>query len=158
MPKFHKRDVVRFQLQTAVEIFLSEINHSAVITLAGASSGILDNLMKIAGKESFDDYARRIHCELVGYTPKRKSYSHHIAKKLGIIAHKHLSSTDDEMVELDLEKLAADSLTRAIADYSALYGQSEPFVNAFLKWAWVNLYGPSLMKDFNERPDKTRRK
>ncbi|WP_455926926.1 hypothetical protein [Pseudomonas capeferrum] len=158
MARFHKQDIVRLQLQTAVEIFLSNLNYSAVITLAGATSAILDTLMKRAGKESFDDYARRVHCELEGYTPKRQAYSHHIAKKLGIIAHKHLSSEDDETIELNLEKLAADALTRAIADYSALYGQSEPFVSAFLNWAWANLDGPSLMKDFSEVSDKMRRK
>lgn len=158
MPRFHKSDIVRLQLKTAVEIFFNQLNYSAVITLAGACSGILDTLMKRAGKESFDDYARRVHCALEGHTPKRKSYSHHIEKKLGIVAHKHLSSEDDDTVELDLESLAADALIRAIADYSALHGQSEPFVSEFLKWVWVNRDGPALMKDFSTVSDKMRRK
>lgn len=158
MPRFHKSDVVRLQLQTAVEIFLNQLNYSAVITLSGACSGILDTLMKRAGKESFDDYARRVHCELEGYTPGRKAYSHHIEKKLGIIVHKHLHIDDHETVELDLKQLATDALTRAVSDYGSLYGKSEPFVNAFFNWAWENLDNTALMKGFNNSSKKMRRR
>jgi len=50
MARFYKHDVARFQLQTAVEIFLRGLDRSSVITLAGAASGILDTLVKRAGK------------------------------------------------------------------------------------------------------------
>lgn len=98
MTRFHKHDVARLQLQTAVAFFLRGLDRSSVITLAGAASGILDTLAKRAGKEPFVDYARRVHHELVGYTPKRKSYAHHIDKTLGISAHKHLAKDDPEVV------------------------------------------------------------
>ena len=158
MPRFHKSDIAKRQLQTAVEVFLRRLDFSSVITLAGAATGILDSLVKRAGKEPFVDYARRVHRELVGHTPKRKSYAHHIDKKLGVIAHKHLAPKDSETVELDLEKQAADALGRAIADYITLYGQEEPFVKAYLQWAWVNNDGPSQMKWFSSVPAKLRPK
>jgi hypothetical protein len=44
MARFHKHDVARFQLQTAVEIFLRGLDRSSVITLAGIASGIFDTL------------------------------------------------------------------------------------------------------------------
>lgn len=134
------------------------LDRSSVVTLAGAASGILDTLVKRAGKEPFVDYARRVHEGLVGRTPKRKSYSHHIEKKLGIIAHKHLSEDDAETVDLDLEKLAVDALGRAISDYVSLNGQNEPFVRAFLGWAWKNTDGPALMERFKAVPEKLKPK
>lgn len=158
MARFHKHDVARLQLLTAVGIFLRGLDHSSVITLAGAASGILDTLVKRAGKEPFVDYARRVHCELVGYTPKRKSYSHHIDKKLGVIAHKHLSKDDPDTVELDLEKQAVDALSRALSDYVSLNGQDEPFVKAFFSWAWENTDGPALMEKFKIAPDRMKPK
>lgn len=158
MPRFHKSEIARLQLQTAVDIFLRGLDRSSVITLAGAASGILDTLVKRAGKEPFVDYARRVHHELIGQTPKRKSYSHHIDKRLGVIAHKHLSKDDAETVELDLEKNAADALARAITDYVALNGQDEPFVRAYLQWAWINQNGPEQMEKFASVPAKLRPK
>lgn len=154
MPRFHEHDIAKLQLQTAVDIFLRGLDRSAVITLAGAACGILDNLVKKAGKEPFVDYARRVFQAYIGYTPKRKSYSHHIDKKLGGVAHKHLSKGDPDTVELDLEKLAADALIRAIADYISLNGQNEPFVRMFMAWTWKNMDGPTLMEKFNSASKK----
>lgn len=154
MARFHKHEVAKLQLQTAIDIFLRGLDRSSVITLAGVASGILDTLVKRAAKEPFVDYARRVHRELVGQMPKRKSYAHHIDKKLGIIVHKHLSKDDQETVELDLEKLAVDALTRAVADYVSLNGQDEPFVKAFLSWAWQNNNGPALMESFKAVPKR----
>jgi hypothetical protein len=158
MPRFHKSEIARLQLQTAVEIFLRGLDRSSVITLAGAASGIIDALVRRAGKEPFVDYARRVHHELMGHTPPRKSYAHHIDKRLGVIVHKHLSKDDAETVELDLEKHAADALARAITDYVALNGQDEPFVRAYLQWAWVKMDGPAQMEKFASIPAKLRPK
>lgn len=155
--RFHKSEIARCQLETAVRLFLSGMDRSSVITLAGASSGILDRLVRnAAGKEPFVDYACRVHRELIGHTPKRQSYSHHIDKRLGLIAHKHLSKEDTETVKLDLEKMACDALVRAIADYVTLYGQDEPFVKVFFSWAWVSKDGQALMKDFEKVSDRLR--
>jgi hypothetical protein len=158
MARFHKHDVARLQLQTAVDIFLCGLDRSSVITLAGAASGILDTLVKRAGKEPFVDYARRVHRELAGYMPKRKSYSHHINTQLRVIAHKHLYKDDPDTIELDLEKQATDALIRAISDYISLNGQDEPFVKAFLSWHWNNTDGPTLMEKFKAVPDRMRPK
>jgi hypothetical protein len=158
MPRFHKSELARLQLQTAVEIFLNGMDRSSVITLAGAASGILDTLVKKAGKEPFIDYARRVHLVQKGSTPKRQSFAHHINKWLGVVAHKHLSKDDAETVELDLEKQAADALIRAITDYIALNGQDEPFVRAFLQWTWINKDGAAQMAEFASLPTKLRPK
>lgn len=158
MQRLHRTDIARRQLETAVELFLQGLDRSSVITLAGAASNVLDSLVRRAGKEPFVDYARRVHDHVVGGTPKRRSYAHHIDVTLGVVAHKHLSPTDADVVELDLEKQAADALARAIADYTTLHGQDEPFVKAYLQWAWVNKDGPTQMEAFKSVPAKLRKR
>ena len=152
--KYHKRDIAKWQLETAVRLFLNERDLSSVITLAGAAGTILDRLVRNEGKESFVDYARRVHREKVGYMPKRQSYSHHIDKKIGTIVHKHLGKEESEEIDLDLDKMAVDALIRALADYIALNGQEDPFVKAFLSWSWNNMDGHSLMEEFMKVPER----
>lgn len=156
MPRFHKFDIARSQLATAVEIFLNQRHFSSVITLAGAASGILDELVRRAGKEPFVDYACRVHRELAGKTPPRRSYFHHIEQWLGVVAHKHLSDKDSPTVKLDLEKQALDALLRAIADYIKLNGQDELFVKAILQWTWVNSDGEAIMEEYKALSNKLR--
>lgn len=158
MPDFQKSDIARSQLETAIDLFFSGLSYHSVITLAGAASGILSGLVRAAGKETFVDYARRVHKDVRGHMPKRDSYAHHIEKTLGISAHKHLSERDTETVELNLEHLAADALARAIADYVTLYGQNEPFVSAYLQWAWMKKDGPRMMEQYEAVPVSMRPK
>jgi hypothetical protein len=42
-------------------MFLEGRDRSSVITLAGAASGIFDELVRSSGRETFLDYARRVH-------------------------------------------------------------------------------------------------
>jgi hypothetical protein len=154
--RYHKRNIAKSQLQTAVALFLSGRGRSSVITLAGAAGAILDRLVRNEGKEPFVDYACRIHREMAGYMPKRQSYSHHIDKQLGIIAHKHMGQQDSETIDLNLEKMACNALERAVADYVTLNGQEEGFIKAFLQWSWEHKDGPALMEAFKEVPAKLR--
>lgn len=158
MPRFHKFDIARSQLVTATEIFFNQRNFSAVITLAGAASGILDELVRREGKEPFVDYVCRVHRELAGTTPSRRSAFHHIEKRLGISAHKHLSDTDTPTVKLDLEKQATNALVRAISDYIVLKGQEETFVKAVLQWTWQNSDGKAIMERYHAVPERQRPK
>ncbi len=158
MPNFHKRDIARSQLETAVDLFLRGLSYHSVITLAGAASGILSGLVHAAGKETFVDYSRRVHEGMRGHMPKRDTYAHHIEKILEISAHKHLSERDTPNVELDLELLADNALARAIADFVTLYGQSESFVRAYLQRAWVTRDGPRMMEEYEAVPAKMRPK
>lgn len=148
----HKYDIAKAQLETAVWIILNGHDRSSAITLAGAASGILDGLVNRAGKETFVDYARRVHEAHAGFTPKRKSYAHHIDKKLGVVAHKHLAQDDSDDVDLDLEKMAVDSVARAIHDYVSLSGQDEDFVKAFLQYVWDHSDGAKLMSQYDAEP------
>ena len=55
---------------------------------------------------------------------------------------------------LDLELCAIDALTRAIADYTTLYGTDDSFVKNFLHWLWRQKNGPNLMEIFKKMPEK----
>jgi hypothetical protein len=155
VPTFSKLEIARSQLETAVEILLNRQCSSAVITLAGAASTILDELVRREKKETFLDYSIRIREATSGKTPKKKSYKHHIEKLLGVIAHKHMAITDSDHIELDLERMAADVTTAAVCDYIKLNGQSETFIKAFLAWSWANTPNASeLMKQFEKVPHK----
>ena len=147
-----KSEIAREQLKTATRLFLQEIDDSSVITLAGASHNILHQMVINADKEPFYDYGRRVCKAITGYMPKRKTYAHKINMLFGIDAHKHFRKDSSETVDLDLRKCALDALTKAMADYSKLYGSNEDFVHAFYQWAWVNLDGPSIMKKFENSP------
>jgi hypothetical protein len=145
--KYHKRGIATEQLKTAIFLFLGDRDRSSVITLAGAASNILERLVRNEGKTPFIDYARNVQNVLGGSTPPRAKYSRYINERLGINPHKHMSPTCPDTLEIDLQKGAEDAITKAIADYTTLYGQEHDFIKAFLRWAWVNRDGPQVMKD-----------
>lgn len=156
--RFHKMEIAKAQLETAVRILVNGLDRSSVITLAGAAGAILDTLVAQANKEPFVDYARRIHQAIEGSTPKRKTYFHHIEQKLGITAHKHFSQKDSDTVELDLEKMAVDSVIRAMGDYVSLAGDKESWVQAFYQYTWRTLDGKSLLAQYSAIPDRFKQK
>lgn len=156
--RYHKHDIAKAQLETAVWIILNDHDRSSAITLAGAASGILDVLVKRAEKEPFVDYARRVYEAQAGFMPKRKVYAHHIEKKLGISAHKHLAQDDPDDIDLDLEKMAVDAVARAIYDYVSLNGQDEDFVKMFLQYVWTHSDRAKLMRQYAEQVERVKPK
>jgi hypothetical protein len=152
--KYQRKEIAKAQLSTAASLFLKGMDLSSVITLAGAASNILTQLVRNAGKVPFIDYARDVYTHLEkAKTPSRQSYNHHIDKLLGVSAHKHMGEKCHITVTLDLEKCAPYALTRAIADYVTLYGQDDDFVKAFLSWSWRN-QRDEVMEICKSMPDK----
>jgi hypothetical protein len=154
---YYKGDIARSQLETAVKIFLNGRDRFSVITLAGAASNILSQLVTNDGGEPFLDYARLIYKDYSGITPPREKYNKHLNQTIGINQLKHHSIGDPEHIELDEEKGAEQAITKAVADYISLYGQDELFVKAFLKWAWVNNDGEAIMENYKKIPSKLKR-
>lgn len=150
--KFTKEQIATQQLKTAVGLFLSKVCYSSAITLAGASDGILSQLVINKGEKPFVDFAREVHDKLFGSTPKRGSYNHHIEKKFGIIAHKHMSENCSDTVEIDIPKCAQDAITKAVINYTLLFGESEPFIRSFLQWLWENADGEELYERYKLLP------
>lgn len=153
MPRYNKIDIARYQLKTAITLFLSNEDLSSVITLAGAAANILHQLVINAKKEAFIDFACKVHNDLKGKTPPRKKYLHFADQLLGISVHKHMSDVDKDVVQMDLQECAINSLTRAVCDYVSLCGQEEPFVKAYLNWSFKNK-GVSVMASCEDMPEK----
>lgn len=155
--KYHRSDLARQQLKTAVSLLLHEKDLSSIITLSAASSNILSQLVRNEGKEPFIDYARRVHDATIGSTPSRTKYKHYIDNALGINVHKHMSPLCPKTCILDLHQCAVDSLTAAIGDYVTLYGQKDDFVSAYLSWRWVRQDGKELIALCNNMPEKLKK-
>lgn len=155
--EYHRKEIVREQIETAVFLFLNGKDLSSVITLSGAATNILEQLIRNVGKEPFVDYACKVHKRYALTTPPRKKYNHHINVTLGVIAHKHMSPKCSERIFLDLERCAFDALIRAICDYALLYGQEESFVKDFLIWSYRNKNGAKLMEAYKGLPEKIKR-
>jgi hypothetical protein len=152
--KYHKSQIATEQLKTAILLFLNDCDPASVITLAGAASAILDQLVKNKGKTPFVDFARHIYAAFGGSTPRRTRYNRYINDKLGINALKHMSPSCPENLEIDLQKNAEDAIGKAVADYVAIFGQEHDFIRAYLQWAWVNRNGPQIMEDYKKFSQK----
>lgn len=155
--KYHRSELAKRQLRTAVALFLNDQDLSSVITLSSASSNILSQLVRNSGKEPFIDYACRVHDAFNGSTPKRKSYKNFIDNAFGVNVHKHMSSSCPKTCVLDLHKCAVNLLTMSIADYISLYGQEEDFVSSYLIWAWRREDGARIIELYNDMPDKLKK-
>jgi len=155
--KYLRLDLAARQLETAVWLYLNGKDRFSVITLAGAASGILTQLVLNANKQPFVDFARLLMNELSGSTPPRKRFNRHINVQFGIDVLKHHAATDPPTVELDVEHSAERAVTKALVDYVELRGQKERFVIAFFNWMWVSRDGPNIMEKYAAESDRIKR-
>jgi hypothetical protein len=151
--KYQTIDLAARQLETAIFMFLRGQDRFSVITLAGAASGILTQLVLNSGKQPFVDYARLLQSKLNSPTiPPRDKFNRHINDRFGVNALRHHAPNDPPTINLDEKRAAEKAITRAVADYIELRGQSEPFVIAFLNWTWMTRDGPTLMAEYEAQP------
>jgi hypothetical protein len=152
--KIHRKEIAKAQLQTAISLFLNRIDLSSAITLAGAASNILTQLVRNEGKTPFIDFAREVYEHTnKGKKPPKEKYSHYIDRLLGVSAHKHMDNKCPRTISLDLEKCAPYAITRAVADYVILYGEEENFIKAFLHWSWKH-QKDEVMEACKDMPEK----
>jgi hypothetical protein len=152
--RYSRLDIAARQLETAVWLFLEGKDRFSVITLAGAASGVLTQLVLNAGKQPFADYGRLIVQEHSGALPTRKKYIRRINLLFGVDALKHHAPNDPPTIELKEERAAENAITRSLADYIELCGQDAPFVKAFLQWTWSSRNGPELMKAYDAQSER----
>jgi hypothetical protein len=151
--KYQRIDIAARQLETAVFMFLNGMDRFSVITLAGAASGTLTQLVLNAGKQPFVDYGRLVQSKLIGPTmPSREKYNRHVNDQFGVNALRHHAATDAPIIDLDEQIAAERAITRALVDYIELRGQTEPFVIRFLNWAWMTRDGHKIMAEYEALP------
>jgi hypothetical protein len=152
--RYSRLDIAARQLETAVWLFLEGKDRFSVITLAGAATAILTQLVLNAGKQPFADYGRLIINEQSGSMPKRQKYIRHVNALLGVDVLKHHAANDPPTIELEEERAAENAVTRALSDYIELRGQDAPFVKAFLRWTWSSRNGPELMRAYRAQSER----
>lgn len=154
---YHRSDIAKQQLRTAVILFLNEKDLSSVITLASAANNILYQLVMDAKQEPFIMYAQRIHDAFNGWTPKKSEYKKYIDNTFGVNIHKHMSKNCAKTCTIDLYASAENMLLIAISEYIKLYGQSDDFVYAFLHWKLQNVDGAQIAQVIGEMPEKLKK-
>jgi hypothetical protein len=154
---YRRLDLAARQLETAVWLFLEGHDRFSVITLAGAASGILTQLVLNSGKQPFADYGRLIAKEYTGAEPQRSKYIRRINLRFGIDLLKHHAANDPLTIDFDEHRAAEEAITRALCDYIELCGQEAPFVKAFLQYTWVTRNGPEVIKAYDAQSDRVKR-
>ncbi|MFO2495064.1 hypothetical protein SC733_10215 [Legionella pneumophila serogroup 1] len=155
--EYHRRDIAKQQLRTAVILFLNEKDLSSVITLASASNNILYQLIINANQEPFINYAQRVHDAFNGWTPQKGKYKKYIDDTFGVNVHKHMSKKCAKTCTIDLHASAENMLLIAISEYAKLYGQKDDFVYAFLHWMWQKEDGARITQLIGDMPEKLKK-
>lgn len=137
---YTRRQLAADQLRTAVCLFIAGRDRFSVITLAGAADVILSRLLLTSGHENFTDSIIRMEVEKGGHRRTRAEAGNAVNDMLLINALKHFDRGDDGTVEVgDLEQCALAAILKAMANYVALSGKKEDWVQAFFLWIKQNL-------------------
>lgn len=155
--EYHRSDIAKQQLRTAVILFLNEKDLSSVITLSSAANNILYQLVIDANKEPFINYAQRVHDAFNGWTPKKGQYKKYIDDMFGVNIHKHMGNKCANTCAIDLYASAENILLIAISEYVKLYGQRDDFIYAFLHWKWQKEDGARIAQVIEDMPEKLKK-
>jgi hypothetical protein len=123
--KLHKIEIARRQIEVAAELFFSERDFLAVVTLAGAAEEILGSLIRRAGEPAMIDRLLELDKRLTG----GRSYSV-VNKEINGIrnALKHANDPFEDEIEVETGE-AISMLSRAVVNYVLLSGgQATPIM------------------------------
>ena len=114
--KISKLDVATRQLDVAIDLFLSEKDPLAVITLAGAAEEILGVLAKNNGKDNMIDALKELDKKLTGGRDF-KILNNEVNGLRNAL--KHANNLDEDFIDFD-EDAPVAYLMRAIVNYIRL--------------------------------------
>lgn len=128
------------QLRAAIGLFVSGGDRFSVITLAGAADVILARLVTNSGQTNFTEHMLEKQTERDGSKAGNKEeLGRDVNNLLFINQLKHLDDGGDEHIDLDPEECALAAILKALANYVALAGKGDDFVQAFFAWVMLNL-------------------
>lgn len=122
------------QLDTAIMLFLMNIDKLSAITLAGAADVIFCELVNRDGNKNFTDL---LHEKENGQR-EREAIGTEINNLLNINALKHFDKDDPEYIELGVEDCAIAAILKALANYNMLKGNKNELILAFCSWVRAN--------------------
>ncbi len=123
------------QLETAIMLFLTNVDKLSAITLAGAADVILCELINREGKKNFTDLLSEKESE----KRSRKEIGKEINNLLRINALKHFDKGDEEYISLDVDECAVAAILKALVNYNMLDGKNDKLIMAFRYWVRINL-------------------
>lgn len=127
------------QLEAAIGLFVAGRDRFSVITLAGAADVILSRLVINTGQENFTELVLQSEIEQGGVSRTREEFGKEMNDTLFINHLKHMDDDDDGYIEFDPNECALATILKALANYVALAGRKDLFVQAFLAWVKLNL-------------------
>lgn len=123
------------QLETAIVLFLTNIDKLSAITLAGAADVIFCELVNREGKQNFTDLLR----DKENGKRNREEIGTEINDLLCINALKHFDKDDEECIVIDVNECAVAAILKALANYNMLDGKNDTLINVFRFWVRTNL-------------------
>lgn len=125
-----KLDAATRQLDVAIDLFLSEREPLAVITLAGAAEEILGVLVKNNGKDNVMDALKELDKKLTGGRDFKVLNNEVNGLRNAL---KHANNVDEDFIEYD-EDAPVAFLVRAIGNYALLgFTPSEKMKSIYFK-------------------------
>jgi hypothetical protein len=131
----HKIDVAKLQLDTAINLFLDDIDFISSLTLAGASEEISGKLLERAGKNSM---LKKLHAWYEDTSGEEIKYGE-FAQKANLARNclKHSNVKDED--ELEIYKWeAVQMIMRAMTNYKELAGVPTETMKKMAGWIETN--------------------
>ena len=114
--QIHKKEIARRQIEIAAELFFSERDFLAVVTLAGAAEEILGSLLRREGEQAMIDHLVELDKRQFGGRPFTV-----LNKEVNGMrnALKHANDPTEDTIEIEAGEAIA-MLSRAVANYASL--------------------------------------
>jgi hypothetical protein len=131
----HKIDVAKLQLDTAINLFLDDIDFISSLTLAGASEEISGKLLERVGKDSMLKKLHAWYKDTLGEEIKYDEFAKKANLARNCLKHSHVKEEDT----LEIYKWeAVQMIMRAMINYKELAGVPSEPMNKMAGWIEVN--------------------
>jgi len=131
----HKVKVAKLQLDTAINLFLDDIDFISSLTLAGASEEILGKLLE---RDGIDSMLKKLHtwyCETSGVEIKYGEFARRANLARNCLKHAAVKEED----ELEIYKWeAVQMIMRAMTNYNELAGEPSETMKKMAGWIEAN--------------------
>ena len=140
---YQRVDLAIEQLDTALELFLTDQSLAAVLTLAGAAEEILGKAISLKGRQDALRYKYDVlnstHQALHGKPLEWKQFSD--GENRARNALKHMRSLSEDTITTDLHGAALWMLVRARANYHELDCPRTDRMDRFDNWFYEHIVG-----------------
>lgn len=139
MQSYSKLSLAESQLETAIDLFINNVDRLSAITLAGAADVLLCQLALNSGKENFTDVTRKACPNENGELESREAHGKQINDLCFINELKHMNPGAPEFITLDIDSCALTAILKAITNHVILTKSHSDHVRLFLQWVKLNL-------------------